>query len=176
MDLLTGISATSGALNSQRTRLDIIAQNIANARTTRGPDGGPYQRRIVSFESELMRSTDAAKGGDGCHGEKDIERKRREYQAPKHRVDPSKERADDIGDRARRGASRRPQPAVDTPRPAAPRRDANVDPDDNIEIGTIGNSVLESLEHTEHEEASNADDVMERAYWENKSSGFAPDG
>ena len=51
MDLLSGISATSGALNAQRTRLDVIAQNIANARTTRGPDGLPYQRRVVSFEN-----------------------------------------------------------------------------------------------------------------------------
>jgi len=51
MELLSGISATSGALNAQRTRLDVIAQNIANARTTRGPDGGAYQRRVVSFEN-----------------------------------------------------------------------------------------------------------------------------
>lgn len=64
MELLTGIAATSGALNSQRTRLDIIAQNIANARTTRGPDGLPYQRRIVSFESELLRSTDSMHGAN----------------------------------------------------------------------------------------------------------------
>jgi flagellar basal-body rod protein FlgC len=61
MDLLSGISATSSALNAQRTRLDVIAQNIANARTTRGPDGLPYQRRVVSFENELLRST----GPDG---------------------------------------------------------------------------------------------------------------
>ena len=62
MDLLTGISATSGALNAQRTRLDIIAQNIANARTTRGPDGLPYQRRVVSFETELARSLNSSSG------------------------------------------------------------------------------------------------------------------
>jgi flagellar basal-body rod protein FlgC len=56
MELLTGIEATSGALNAQRTRLDIISQNIANAHTTRGPDGLPYQRRIVSFETELLKN------------------------------------------------------------------------------------------------------------------------
>lgn len=59
MDLLTGIEATSGALNAQRTRLDIISQNIANAHTTRGPDGQPYQRRIVSFEAELLKKIGA---------------------------------------------------------------------------------------------------------------------
>jgi len=56
MNLISGIDVSAGALNAQRTRLDIVAQNIANAQTTRGPDGQPYQRRVVSFESELMRN------------------------------------------------------------------------------------------------------------------------
>ncbi len=37
---------------SQRTRLDTIAQNIANINTTRGPNGEkgmPYRRRFVLF-------------------------------------------------------------------------------------------------------------------------------
>ena len=55
MNLISGIDVTAGALNAQKTRLDIVAQNIANAQTTRGPNGGPYQRQIVSFESELLR-------------------------------------------------------------------------------------------------------------------------
>jgi flagellar basal-body rod protein FlgC len=56
MNLISGIDVSAGALNAQRTRLDIVAQNIANAQTTRGPDGQPYQRRLVTFESELMRT------------------------------------------------------------------------------------------------------------------------
>jgi flagellar basal-body rod protein FlgC len=55
MNLIAGIDIVAGALNSQKTRLDIIAQNIANAQTTRTPNGGPYQRQIVSFETELIR-------------------------------------------------------------------------------------------------------------------------
>jgi len=55
MNLISGIDITAGALNAQKTRLDIVAQNIANAQTTRGPDGRPYQRRIVSFETELLQ-------------------------------------------------------------------------------------------------------------------------
>jgi len=55
MNLIGAIDVTSGALNAQRTRLDIVAQNIANAQTTRGIDGAPYQRRMVSFETELLR-------------------------------------------------------------------------------------------------------------------------
>ncbi len=60
MELITGISTTSSALSAQRTRLDVIAQNIANAQTTRGPDGRPYQRKTVSFEAEL---SSLARGG-----------------------------------------------------------------------------------------------------------------
>ena len=53
MNLISGIDITAGALNAQKTRLDIVAQNIANAQTTRTPNGGPYQRQIVSFETEV---------------------------------------------------------------------------------------------------------------------------
>ena len=55
MNLIAGIDITAGALNANQTRLDIVAQNIANAQTTRTPNGGPYQRQIVSFETELLR-------------------------------------------------------------------------------------------------------------------------
>jgi flagellar basal-body rod protein FlgC len=55
MNLISGIDITAGALNAQKTRLDIVAQNIANAQTTRTPEGGPYQRQVVSFESELVQ-------------------------------------------------------------------------------------------------------------------------
>jgi flagellar basal-body rod protein FlgC len=55
MNLISGIDVTAGALNAQKIRLDIVAQNIANAETTRTPDGGPYQRQVVSFETELVK-------------------------------------------------------------------------------------------------------------------------
>lgn len=57
MNIISGIDVTAGALNAQKTRLDIVAQNIANAQTTRGPDGTPYKRQLVSFETELLRRT-----------------------------------------------------------------------------------------------------------------------
>ncbi len=62
MNLITGIDVTSSALNAQRTRLDIVAQNIANAQTTRSVDGRPYQRKVVTFETELLRQSGAARG------------------------------------------------------------------------------------------------------------------
>jgi flagellar basal-body rod protein FlgC len=55
MNLISGIDVTGSALNAQKTRLDIVAQNIANAQTTRTPSGGAYQRQVISFETELVR-------------------------------------------------------------------------------------------------------------------------
>lgn len=65
MNIISGIDVTAGALNAQKTRLDIVAQNIANAQTTRGPDGQPYHRKVVSFETELLRQSGAATTGAG---------------------------------------------------------------------------------------------------------------
>lgn len=62
MNLISGIDVTAGALDAQKTRLDIVAQNIANAQTTRSANGLPYQRQIVSFETELVRQA----GGTGA--------------------------------------------------------------------------------------------------------------
>lgn len=57
MNLIPGIDLSSGALAAQKMRLDIVAQNIANAQTTRTADGGAYKRQIVSFETELVKRT-----------------------------------------------------------------------------------------------------------------------
>ena len=54
MNILPGLESTSSALAAEKVRLDIIGQNIANAHTTRGPDGKPYARQMVSFEAKLM--------------------------------------------------------------------------------------------------------------------------
>jgi flagellar basal-body rod protein FlgC len=60
MNLISGIDVTAGALTAQKIRLDVVAQNIANAQTTRTAAGGPYQRQVVSFESELVRRVGGA--------------------------------------------------------------------------------------------------------------------
>lgn len=54
MNLLPGLETTSTALQAEKLRLDIIGQNIANAHTTKGPDGTPYARQTVQFEAKLM--------------------------------------------------------------------------------------------------------------------------
>lgn len=56
INCIPSISSTSAALDAERTRLDVIAQNIANANTTRGVDGRPYQRQQVVFETALQHA------------------------------------------------------------------------------------------------------------------------
>lgn len=36
-------------MTAQRLRMDVIANNLANAQTTRTPEGGPYRRQAVVF-------------------------------------------------------------------------------------------------------------------------------
>ena len=42
-------SIAGSALTAERLRLDLVAQNVANAETTRTPGGGPYRRRVPVF-------------------------------------------------------------------------------------------------------------------------------
>ncbi len=56
VQILSGIQSTTAALEAERTRLDVISENIANAHTTRGLDGKPYQRQVVVFESALQQA------------------------------------------------------------------------------------------------------------------------
>lgn len=50
-NLFHAFNVSAQGLNSQRARLNVIAANIANAQTTRTPEGGPYRRRIVQVSS-----------------------------------------------------------------------------------------------------------------------------
>ena len=57
MNFITGLNSTASALQAEKTRMDIVSQNIANAHTTRDVNGEAYKRKVVSFESALDAST-----------------------------------------------------------------------------------------------------------------------
>ncbi len=63
MNLLTGIEATTDALNAEKVRMNVVAQNIANAFTTRDVNGEVYKRKMVAFESYVDNAS-KANGGD----------------------------------------------------------------------------------------------------------------
>src|SRR5580693_532109 len=59
IQILTGVQNTAAALSAEQTRLDVISENIANANTSHGVDGKPYQRQMVVFESALQQAVNS---------------------------------------------------------------------------------------------------------------------
>lgn len=53
MDLIPGIQISADALAAQKLQMRLISENIANAQTTQGPNGKPYQRKTAVFETYL---------------------------------------------------------------------------------------------------------------------------
>ena len=51
MNLFGVMDVSASALRAERVRAEVVASNMANAETTRTPDGGPYQRHHVVFEA-----------------------------------------------------------------------------------------------------------------------------
>lgn len=52
MSMFTSFDINASGLTAQRYRMDIIAENVANANTTRTEDGTPYVRKVVTFEEK----------------------------------------------------------------------------------------------------------------------------
>ena len=51
MSFFTSMKISSSALTAQRLRMNVLSENLANAQSTRGDDGGPYRRRDVVFSA-----------------------------------------------------------------------------------------------------------------------------
>ena len=54
------LAIASSGLSAQRMRMEVIAQNLANAETTRTPEGGAYQRKIVNLEAVKPQDANGA--------------------------------------------------------------------------------------------------------------------
>ena len=73
MGLFTSINIASSGMSAQRTRADVISDNIANASTTRTTEGGPFRRSSVIMrprvESPYWRSPFLPEGMDNGVGQ-----------------------------------------------------------------------------------------------------------
>lgn len=67
MDFLTSLKISASGLAALRKKQSAISSNIANAQTTKTPEGGPYRRKEVAFGSEPARES----FGDILEGELD---------------------------------------------------------------------------------------------------------
>ena len=50
MSIFDSFNINASGMTAERYRMDIIAENVANAQTTRTEDGTPYRRKVVTFE------------------------------------------------------------------------------------------------------------------------------
>ena len=56
MGFFDGYNVTTSGMSAQRTRINIVSANIANAKTTHTQEGGPYKKQQVVFEDVLINS------------------------------------------------------------------------------------------------------------------------
>ena len=52
MSLFSSLAVSGSGMSAQRTRAELLVENLANAETTRTPEGGPYRRKDVVFEED----------------------------------------------------------------------------------------------------------------------------
>ncbi|HEX4771611.1 MAG TPA: flagellar basal body rod protein FlgC [Bryobacteraceae bacterium] len=69
MSLFTSLSVSASGMDAQRTRAELLVENMANADTTRTPDGGPYRRKDVVFQSDSVGSPFSSALSDAMNGE-----------------------------------------------------------------------------------------------------------
>ncbi len=108
MGMFDSMHISASGMSAERMRMDVIAQNLANANTTRDVDGGPYQRHEVIFRAasqpsgttsaaaSTMGITDAT-GDDGIGHGVQVAGIVEDQSAPRRVYDPGHPDADDAG-------------------------------------------------------------------------------
>lgn len=54
MDFFSAMDVSASALTAERTRINLISSNLANANSTRTPEGGPFKRKDAVFAAQPM--------------------------------------------------------------------------------------------------------------------------
>jgi flagellar basal-body rod protein FlgC len=57
MDMFRALQVSASGMTAQRTRMDVVTENLANTETTVTASGRPYQRKVV-----VLRTADPAFG------------------------------------------------------------------------------------------------------------------
>lgn len=56
MSLFSSLSVSASGMAAERTRAELLVENMANSETTRTPDGGPYRRKDAVFTTQQVNS------------------------------------------------------------------------------------------------------------------------
>ncbi len=99
MDIFTSMKISASALKAQRIRMNAISSNLANIETTRTPDGGPYRKREVVFQSSGQGFADRldTRMRDAVQGV-EVSQVQAAELPPKMVYDPSHPDADEAGE------------------------------------------------------------------------------
>ena len=87
-NLNTALGVSASALTAERTRIEAAVSNLANAESTRGPDGLPYRRRDVVLAADPQNTFEQALGQASAVGVK-VAAIVEDQTPPKMRYDPS---------------------------------------------------------------------------------------
>jgi flagellar basal-body rod protein FlgC len=76
MSLFSVLSVSASGMSAERTRAELLAENLANAETTRTPEGGPYRRKDAVFATDfavspfasIFEAQQSAVSGNGPEG------------------------------------------------------------------------------------------------------------
>ncbi len=68
MGYMDTLAISASGMTAERLRMDVVANNLANANTTRTPGGGPFRRQQVTF---APAGTSFAQTLAGLSGEED---------------------------------------------------------------------------------------------------------
>ena len=63
MSFFGALDISASGLSAERMRMDVTAENLANAQTTRGAAGGPYRRKAVVLEEAVGSGFGSALAG-----------------------------------------------------------------------------------------------------------------
>ena len=72
MSLFSSLGVSASGMSAQKTRAELLVENLANAETTRTPEGGPYRRKdvvfvedpgLMSFSSEFDAAMNSGSNG-----------------------------------------------------------------------------------------------------------------
>lgn len=100
MSLFSVLSVSASGMAAQRTRAELLVENLANSETTRTPEGGPYRRKDVVFTSSAQSSPFSAvfqtEMGSGVNGV-DVADVVQDTRAPDQRYVPGHPDADKDG-------------------------------------------------------------------------------
>jgi flagellar basal-body rod protein FlgC len=68
MSLFSALSVGASGMAAQRARAELLVENLANAETTRTPEGGPYRRKDAVFESSSVEAPFSSVFGQAMEG------------------------------------------------------------------------------------------------------------